>query len=170
MAQAADEPEVLDTGDIESASRSEGDRNPNNVAGGLKATINNPNNHSFPTSRGSNIVPRAVTDKRCNRLMTSVLKCVASCSCVSSSSDAHAPSPSYFVLSRPWEPDSHQRARRSVLGGSWFSQWSVAVMRRPFCPLLAYPSSTFARLFSLCLCLLYFPPTSLPPFPCSTGP
>lgn len=44
MAQAADEPEVLDTGGIESASRSEGDRNPNNVAGGVKATTNNPNN------------------------------------------------------------------------------------------------------------------------------
>lgn len=37
-------PQVLDSGNFESASKSEGDKNPNNVAGGLKATINNPNN------------------------------------------------------------------------------------------------------------------------------
>lgn len=36
--------QVLESGDFESASRSDADKNPNNVAGGLKATINNPNN------------------------------------------------------------------------------------------------------------------------------
>ena len=29
--------------EVESASKSGGDKNPNNVAGGLKATLNNPN-------------------------------------------------------------------------------------------------------------------------------
>ena len=31
------------SGEVEAASSSSGDKNPNNVAGGLKATLNNPN-------------------------------------------------------------------------------------------------------------------------------